>query len=373
MKVEMTTKCTDWINVNGYVELDHYLVYLNGSYQLSVNDLYCVEKETGKRELLLDTGSDWSNLRENSDMRNLARGWKLCIENLCGVGDVLYVFFSDYYVKINVATKEMEEGELISEKELNNARGVFGGIIGRSLVHSLTATKMNVQCNGKYVLYNMDNTMCLMDIATGKSIKVVDDNKNKIFANSYQFKGDKIYYETMQEIRVYDLISKKTKSLYVLPEGVCVSLFDVNSCTLNYDESTVDFYKDIMFLALYDEEEYVHKIIEVSLDGSGKVKEMELCSSTDLEEITRKLIKDGSMYYVTENEEAMIVRYDLESGEELILEEDSLCVSEEGRNSYMAGSIQIVGSWLYYQDNESENTHRIPIDGGDCVRVKVKE
>lgn len=60
----------------------------------------------------------------------------------------------------------------------------------------------------------------------------------------------------------------------------------------------------------------------------------------------------------------------------MVLEEKSPCVILEGtgrKRYYMAGTLQIVGEWLYYQDNGGENTHIIPLEGGDCIRVKVKK
>ena len=41
MGVEMTTKCADWINMNKYVELEHYLVYIKDNGHNSDNGVYC--------------------------------------------------------------------------------------------------------------------------------------------------------------------------------------------------------------------------------------------------------------------------------------------------------------------------------------------
>lgn len=360
MAVEMTTKCADLINVKKYVELEHYLVYVKGDSIFCGEGIYCVNKETGKRELLLDvrhgTVEEYGKIQKD-----------LCIENLCGVGNTLYVFCENYYLKINVFTKEIEQQD------------VFAGDT-RSMVWTPNATKLYPQCNEKYLVYRVSNTLYLVNLITGKTEKVKNTSGKEIYAgSSYRLWEDKIIYIYDGKIYVYDIKTKKSAMLYEPLDGWGVSLFGMNEQTINYDESTVDFYEDTLYLAQYDEEEYVHKIAIISLDGSGDVEELELDIMTDAEEITTKLIKDGCLYYVTANEEAQIVKYDLRSQEETILEEGSQCVISESsggfrkRIFYTAGSIQIVGNWLYYQDNEGENTHRIPIDGGECVNIKVKK
>lgn len=351
----MTTKCADWINVKEYVELENYLIYLKGSGYLSSDGIYCVDKTTGKRELLLDvSGGSWN---ENNLYPEITSD--LSIENLCGVGDTLYVFCREYYLKINLETKEIEQEDVFAE----TSGHPFGRAYGRLLMH---AEKLNAQCNEEYLLYQVSNTMYLVNQKTGKTDKVRDNNKKEINAYSYRLWKDKIYYISCENVYEYDIKSKKTVLLYE-PKNDSVGridLFKIAAETINYDETATGFFGDKMYLAYYDEEENVQKIAVISLDGSGDVEELELDTFVDPEEITHKLLHRGFLYYGTEGSETKILRYDLMDEKEEDLEEEFPDM----------GTLQVVGQWIYFADNEVEGEiHRIPIDGGDCVRVKVKE
>ncbi|MGN0292289.1 MAG: hypothetical protein ACI4C5_10155, partial [Lachnospiraceae bacterium] len=286
-------------------------------------------------------------------------------QNICGYDKYIYVFDeeNDTIQKIDVDTDERTEIDLMS-----------GGNSGS--IYSVHGMDFKAQCNDKYLLYTGERKYYVVNLETESTSLV----KGARYWSSLRLVGDRIYYTKERECFFYDIATKKSKKLCEIPEeeeefSYRIPLGVWDNCTLGYDDPVGEIYEGKLFVAGYNEEEDEHRYYVIDLE-TGKIEENTLEVEVDTTECASKVMKYGSMFYATESDEPMLVRFNMLTGESRVLEEDTLCVDSgtsgglfRSSTYYAASEIKIVGKWLYYESSQDERIHRIPIEGGNHVVI----
>lgn len=357
---DICEKCADRINIKEHIELKDYLVYISGR-----GELTAVRKDTGVEKSIFAEREDEMDIHTFKVELSSSRGG-----NICGYGKYLYVFDkeNDTIYKIDVDTDERTDIDLMSG--------------GNSMIFfPISGTDFRPQCNDKYLLYTVESKSYVVNLETESTSLVKKAN----FWSNLRLLEDRIYYIEDKKVYFYDIETKKAKKLFEIPGTEDEEEFSFafplgigDSHKWGYDDAVGEIYDGRLFASGYNEEEDEHRYYEIDLK-IGKIEENPLEVEADTTECGAKVMKYGSLFYTTENDEPMLVRFNMLTGESMVLEEDTLCVDSytsgglfRSSTSYTTGEIAIVGQWLYYESPQDDRIHRVPIEGGNHVVLKKK-
>lgn len=224
------------------------------------------------------------------------------------------------------------------------------------------------QCNSKYIIYMNDDNLWIIDLATGKNIKLRDSDSEEIrvehgtvlLKDEYVFFVSRILGKYDTGIYKYHIPTGKIVGLCAL-EGVLEgSEFKYNKTeALNYDEILSELYEGKIYCMAYDEEEYTEKLYIIDL-SNGKITEDEIYFECEPEEIEYMTVQDNVIYYYTQF--GQFLKYDINTEVNTLLEKKSLF-------DMTYSSLYVVGDWIYYDDHD-DNTHRISVYGGNHVVIE---
>lgn len=304
---DICKKCADTIGIKKYIELDNYLVYSDEN-----NNLVKISKATGEK----------SSVGLEADI-DKCKGW----------GEWIYYYFSADTMfelfRFNVETSYTERIEF--EKEIC----------------------VDFQMNDEYLIYFVDDDSALMCFnLIDETTQSIETNDGVPFSKQFYLVGDKIYCNMLEALHEYDLKEEKDTILQEIDE-----------------EYVNDFLKSTYGRTSF----FGNKLYTVSsilgYDGEPGICICNMDNPESLEiinlpENSQIVSGYGKVCYVTEDDEAILSCYDTKTNTTAIIMENCPVVwsYEQGRvfkkKTYacIESDMQIVGKWLYYAENDSEDT-----------------
>lgn len=332
---DISEACADQIHVRqNYVEVDNYLVYLEGGMYTPCNGesrvLYRVDKSTGERELLVEI--------EAIDKENREK----CIKGFCGYGQVIYLLMVpdsyEHYEDKDVAIYQIdvETGTIVEFY-----RQVYQGMV-----------KYTLQCSRQFAVFHFfgwdqeDNEI--------KVLKVIDAETKKLVKTF--------------ECGLMDCHQVVQEHLYFADT-------DCNVMCYSYQDNTTIEIPERDLYHFLDRD--TKKVI-----GRGQAYLLSI-SSSDLSYVNLKNVQSvqhqhlpgasGSNYFIGYQniyyfqKDSSIGRYNFITDEQDLLLESSECTYTGD-----VSKANVIGNWLYYQTSKGK-VYKIALDSSSIYKELILE
>lgn len=334
--IKISEKCSEQINLNEYIELDKYLVFVKGK------ELYRVAKETGEIKIIMPTINNYY------------------ISKIAGDKDL--VCFIDYnsekdeeeFVILNVETQKCLKYQLqyrVSKFQVVGERVYF-------------------QISG--VLSYMDKKIFVLNINTLEVTSVKVNNTpdylkdvNEICVSQWFIENEKIYFETVSS---YLANGQRGNLLGLNPDYIYS--YDINSGVLEIvgkkADSSVELGEDITFI----DKDILYIITRRIWNSSVEVVSYNLKDNKEVNKIVIDfeeaefgyvVNKDLKLYISLEIEGFPIYVYDIEKNTKEVFKYNSYCGEENIKKHFFKDASisydinnppRIVGNYLFYEVDE---------------------
>lgn len=340
---DICEKCADQVNVNKYVVLDDYLVYLNG------NSLYKVNKSDGSKEKInikMSVGYE-----ESGSFTGLAEILGLRDYELLGEGKYI-VLKSCIDSKLNIIDIETLKTKSIDIEDTFN-QYIF---LNKG---KLFYTK-NIDEVGRICVYNCEDEKTQV-------LEYIKDNENILTFDKYYVHEEYIYINSGHCSKG---LEENTLYKYKISTGELEKICEISSNTallfLNKNDTYV--YNNYLYTKVANwQGKYC---MYINLDDPKAIRH-ELLPVADYQEIDA-FVGYGVIYYVMLNYDFSIYKYDLATGTDNVILNRTGCgfVGERRERLFKKVTFfriihekpQVVGKWLYYRENTSGNILKVSRD-----------
>lgn len=345
--------CADTVNINTYVVLNDYLVYIDDA----AEKLYRVSKKDGEKTLIdpkLGTGSAYSLI----NLEFFGHG-----ENLF----LLYYDNKDFIVKINI----------------NNLQTSIIKLVGQD--------RRDYQCNDDFFIYaaSLEDTYRIIkiDLESNKSeiLEHAVDGQNVLtcqgcylIGNEVFFRGKEIKAANGHSIPEENMLDSDKIYKFNLEEDTFESVCEISSNFYNFlstgfftsassNAKTTGHYKNVLFSV--SEGNIINNLGYLYLDIENP-KALRNTNIMNYTQDTYSFIAYENIIYVTLNYKMPINKYNIVTGEDSVILESTQCADsyttgvfkKETHYSLFRNAPKVVGRWIYYLGRSSHHVRKASID-----------